>query len=195
MDFGFFTDVNERLRDEMAENGEDRTYSRKKWYGWSGVAVLLIGVMLFLYYVYPTQDIGPQQPIFFSHRVHAGVKEINCRFCHPYVDRGRHAGLPTMEKCFFCHKYIITEHPQLVKEKQHLESKSPVPWVRIYYTPDFVKFKHQPHIVWGKIDCTVCHGPVSTMDRLRPIDFQMKFCIGCHKKMNAQTDCYLTCHH
>ncbi len=151
--------------------------------------------MLYLFYVYPDRNIGPRQPIYFSHRVHAGVKEINCRFCHPNVERSEHAGLPEVEKCFFCHKYVIPTHPQLVKEKkEYFEAKIPVPWVQIYFVPDFVKFNHEPHLKFGKLDCTACHGQVQELDRLRPVDFKMGFCIECHKKLNAQTDCWLACH-
>ena len=46
--------------------------------------------------------------------------------------------MPPLEKCFYCHKYIIPTHPEILKEKAYLESKRPVPWVRIYYVPDFV---------------------------------------------------------
>lgn len=180
---------------QMVDRGENQTVYPAKGFRWLWVAILLMGTMLYLYYEYPEANIGPQQPIYFSHRVHAGVKQINCRFCHPYVERSQHAGLPTMAKCFFCHQYIIPSHPQLVKEKQHYEAKDPVRWVRIFFVPDFVKFRHQPHIAWGKVDCAVCHGLVNTADRLRPVNFQMGFCINCHKERNAQTDCWLACHH
>ena len=179
----------------MAEGGEDRIRPAIWWKGWFLAALLLLGTLLYMYYVFPDQGIGPRQPIYFSHRVHAGVKQINCRFCHPYVERSEHAGLPEVEKCFFCHKYVIPMHPQIVKEKEHLDRKIPVPWVRIFFVPDFVKFRHQPHIQWGKIECVRCHGDVASMDRLRPLNFKMKFCIDCHKEKNAQKDCYLACHH
>jgi hypothetical protein len=179
----------------MVEQEEMPTTETIKWFRWLWAVIPLMGAMLYLYYGYPEANIGPQQPIYFSHRVHAGVKQLNCRFCHPYVERSEHAGLPTMEKCFYCHKYIIPDHPQLVKEKQHYEAKDPVRWVRLFYVPDFVKFRHQPHIAWGKVDCAVCHGPVNTADRLRQVDFQMGFCINCHKERNAQIDCWLACHH
>lgn len=179
----------------MSENWEERKERLPNWRRWLCAATLLMAVMLYLYYLYPHEDIGVQQPIYFSHRVHAGVKQINCRFCHSYVDRSEHAGIPVMEKCFFCHKYIIPSHPQLVKEKHHYDTKTPVPWVQIYFVPDFVKFKHEPHIKWGKVDCTVCHGNVAAMDRLKPLNFQMKFCITCHKERKAQLDCWLACHH
>lgn len=162
---------------------------------WLVVSLLLMGGMLYLVYLYPGQGIGPPQPIPFSHRLHAGVKQINCRFCHPFVDRSARAGLPDMKKCFYCHDYIIPLHPQLVEERAHLNREQPIPWRRIYFVPDYVKFRHQPHIELAKLDCVVCHGPVSTMDRLRPVKFEMGFCIACHQKMEAQTDCWLACHH
>jgi len=163
--------------------------------GWLAVALLLVGAMLYFYYLYPQRLIGPVQPIPFSHRVHAGVKQINCRFCHPFVNRSKHAGLPAMQKCFFCHDYIIPRHPELVKERQYFESGRPVPWKQIYYVPDYVKFQHRPHIEFGKIDCDVCHGPVETMDRLKPVNFKMGFCLECHRKRKVQIDCWLACHH
>lgn len=158
-------------------------------------ALVLGGIAYYLFTIYPERGLGPQQPIYFSHRVHAGVKEINCRFCHPNVERSADAGIPTVEKCFYCHKYVIPQHPQLVKEKWHLDTNTPVPWVRIFYVPDFVKFKHFPHINWGKLDCAECHGQVAHMDRLQNLEFKMEFCVQCHRRKNAQLDCWLACHH
>lgn len=179
----------------MAEKERDPVFNPRKWYKWFFVASGCILLLLYFYYLYPRHDIGPKQPIPFSHRVHAGVKEINCRFCHPYVERSDHAGLPTMEKCFYCHEYIIPKHPWIVKEKEHLDKRDPVPWVQIFFVPDYVKFRHEPHINWGKLDCVECHGDVASQDRLKRVDFQMGFCIDCHKKKNAQLDCWLACHH
>jgi hypothetical protein len=179
----------------MTEDSDRKTGEMRHWYRWFWAAALLFAGMVYFYYIFPHEEIGTKQPIYFSHRVHAGVKQINCRFCHPYVERSEHAGLPEVEKCFFCHKYIIPSHPQLVEEKKYLDSKTPVPWVQIFFVPDFVKFNHQPHIRWGKLDCSQCHGNVAAMDRLQRVDFQMGFCIACHKERNAQLDCWLACHH
>jgi predicted CXXCH cytochrome family protein len=173
---------------------EEQRFIPRHGYFWVGVFVLLIAAMLYFYYGFPGRGLGPQQPIYFSHRVHAGVKEINCRFCHPYVERSPNAGIPTMEKCFYCHQYIIPQHPQIRKEREHYEGKKPVPWIRIFWVPDFVYFNHIPHIKWAGLDCSQCHGEVQTMDRLRPVEFKMGFCVGCHRQMNAQLDCWLACH-
>jgi len=167
----------------------------RKWIGWFWVLVVVVVLMLYFYYARPGQGIGPEQPIPFSHRVHAGVKAIDCRFCHPFVERSENAGLPEVEKCFYCHEYVIPLHPEIRKEKHFLLTQTPVPWVQIFYIPDFVKFWHLPHVRWQKLDCVECHGDVREHDRLQQVDFQMGFCIGCHKKLNAQLDCWLACHH
>ena len=171
----------------------NRAASPWQWIIWLLIAAFLFATMLYFYYIYPQRSLGPKQPIFFSHRIHAGVKEINCRFCHPFVARSQNAGIPPVGQCFFCHQYIIPQHPQIVEERWHYDTNTPVPWIRIFYIPDHVKFNHQPHIQ-KQIDCIICHGDVKKMDRLIPVDFKMGFCINCHRQLNAQLDCWLACH-
>jgi len=178
----------------MMTEGERKTGKQGRGYVWLGVSALVFAAMFYFYYAYPEGQVGPAQPISFSHRVHAGVKQINCRFCHPNVERSSNAGLPSVEKCFFCHKYIIPEHPEILKEKEYLDSGRPVPWVRTFWIPDFVFFNHIPHVKWAGLDCTECHGNVERMDRLQRVDFTMGFCIDCHRARSAQLDCWLACH-
>lgn len=183
----------------MNENQLPPELSPKKtptrWHYWFLGAFLLLAAMMYLFYVYPDRNIGPEQPIPFSHRLHAGTKAIDCRFCHSYVASGPRAGIPVMEKCFYCHEYIIPLHPEIELERRFYESGTGVPWVRVYNVPDHVQFHHQPHILWAGLDCTRCHGEVERMDRLKSVNFQMEFCIDCHREMNAQVDCWLACHH
>jgi len=183
----------------MAEDIKiDKLIPRKtptRWHWWFIVSFLILSVMTWLFYLYPTRNIGPEQPIPFSHRVHAGVKQIDCRFCHAYVASGPRAGLPVMQKCFYCHQYVIPLHPEIQKERKFYQSNVGVPWVRVFYVPDHVQFNHQPHILWAGLDCTNCHGEVRKMDRLQSVQFEMNFCITCHKELNAQVDCWLACHH
>jgi len=155
----------------------------------------LLFAVLFLYYFYtpPATDIGPAQPIPFSHRVHAGVKNIQCRYCHPYVDRANHPGLPPVEKCLHCHNYIIANHPWIQKEHQYFDTRTPTPWRKVNYLPEHVLFNHQRHIN-GDIECEQCHGKVEAMDRIKGVYFKMKFCITCHELKNANLGCWLACH-
>jgi hypothetical protein len=173
---------------------EIKEVTQVRWQLWLATAGLLLVIMVVVYYLLPLRGVGPKQPIYFSHRVHAGVKQIDCRFCHPGVDYSKNAGIPTVQKCLYCHDYIIKQHPQLVKERWHYDTNTPVPWIRIYHVGDHVRFNHQPHIR-KEIECTVCHGQVARMDRLVKVEFKMGFCIGCHQEMNAQLDCWLACHH
>lgn len=179
----------------MTEEGKRQLVNPRRRHRWFWAAALFVAGMACFHTLFPHEEIGPVQPIQFSHRVHAGVKQIHCRFCHPYVERSQNAGLPGVGKCFFCHKYVIPTHPEVVPAKKHLDSKTPIPWLQIFFVPDFVKFNHQPHIRWAKLDCTQCHGNVPSMDRLKRVDFQMAFCIACHRERNAQLDCWLACHH
>ena len=113
----------------------------------------------------------------------------------PFAARSKNAGIPAMQKCFFCHDYVIPLHPEIQKEKRYYETGVPVKWVKAFYVPDFVKFRHLPHIEFGNLDCSDCHGAVQTMDRLPSLGFQMSFCIDCHRERHAQLDCWLACHH
>jgi hypothetical protein len=79
----------------------------KRGYVWLGIGGLIFALLFFFYSFYPASRVGPLQPIPFSHRVHAGVKQIDCRFCHSFVERSQDAGIPEVKKCFFCHEYVI----------------------------------------------------------------------------------------
>ncbi len=155
--------------------------------------VVLSAAFLLLFYRTPGTRIGPTQPIAFSHRIHAGVKTISCRFCHPYVDRSLHPGLPAVEKCLFCHQYIIANHPEIQKEHWYFNSGTPTPWRKVFYLPEHVLFNHERHVK-QQVQCAHCHGAVETMDRLKSQRFQMGFCVQCHRQRGAPLDCWLACH-
>jgi hypothetical protein len=148
---------------------------------------------LYFYYISPATNIGPRQPIPFSHRLHAGVKAINCRFCHPYVQRSIYPGLPPVEKCLYCHNYIIANHPEIKKEHNYFNTQTPTPWRKVFFVPEHVLFNHQRHIRKG-FPCEKCHGQVKQMDRLKDLRFKMGFCVQCHRENKGNLDCWLACH-
>ncbi len=156
-------------------------------------AIALAIAFLNFFYGTPGTDIGPEQPISFSHRIHAGVKSIQCQFCHPYVARSTFPGIPPVEKCLYCHKYIITKHPEILKEHHYFDTSTPTPWRKANYIPEHVLFNHQRHIR-KEILCQQCHGPVETMDRIKGTRFYMEFCINCHREKKANLNCWLACH-
>jgi len=158
-------------------------------------AACIVSVLGFLYYFYspPGFNIGPEQPIPFSHQLHAGVKEIQCRFCHSYVERSINPGIPPVEKCLYCHDHIITQHPQILKEHRYFDTETSTPWVKVNYLPEHVLFNHQRHIR-KEIECQQCHGAIKAMDRIKGKQFKMGFCVECHREKKANLDCWLSCH-
>lgn len=73
------------------------------------------------------QGYAPQQPIAFSHRLHAGELLIDCRYCHYGADRSRHAGIPAMSVCMNCHS-LVTDTLGAVRaedERAAEENRSP----------------------------------------------------------------------
>jgi len=168
--------------------------------------------------IYPPN--APEQPILFSHIVHAGAYRINCQYCHSDARRSQYAGLPSVELCMGCHKIVAAEgNPQVKRLQGYWERKEPIPWVRIFKVPEFVYFPHKPHIR-AEVPCQTCHGAIQTYNQIpavrgpnlvndaknlvgapaRPPQLSMGWCIECHREQNrtrgtkAPLDC-VTCHH
>lgn len=64
------------------------------------------------------QGYQPVQPIYYSHKVHAGTNQISCLYCHGGAQDGKHANIPSVNVCMNCHKGIAKyEGPdKLVRE-------------------------------------------------------------------------------
>ncbi len=52
------------------------------------------------------QGYAPDQPIKFSHAMHAGLQGINCQYCHDGARQSKHASIPAANTCMNCHKAI-----------------------------------------------------------------------------------------
>ena len=159
----------------------------------TALSVVVLLVFLYLFYFLPNRNMAPEQPIPFSHQLHSGVKAIDCYYCHPYVERSLHPGLPPVEKCLHCHNYIIANHPQILKEHAYYNTKTPTPWRKVFHVSEHVVFNHKRHIK-KEVACESCHGQVREADRLRSHRFKMGFCIECHREKKAPMDCWIACH-
>jgi hypothetical protein len=158
------------------------------------LAIITISAAVVVVAIANNLNPGPAQPIPFSHRIHAGTKDISCFFCHPRATVSSNPSLPPVEKCLLCHKVIASNFKPIANVRGYYSRKEPIPWVRVSMVPDFVHFSHQPHLARG-FDCGECHGNVKAMDRIKPVhDFQMGFCVDCHWKNNFSVSCY-TCHY
>ncbi|MFA5620540.1 MAG: c-type cytochrome [Weeksellaceae bacterium] len=68
--------------------------------------VALYGLWIFMFNIGVDKGYQPQQPIYFSHQVHAGVQGIDCQFCHSSAKYGKVSGIPSPNLCMNCHKSI-----------------------------------------------------------------------------------------
>lgn len=145
-----------------------------------------------LYSVGVQQGYQPKQPIAFSHKVHAGQYEIECKYCHTGAMKGRSANIPSPNICMNCHTQIrkgtITGESEIAKIVAAVENNRPIEWVRIHNLPDLAYFNHSQHVNVGGIECQTCHGPIEEMDVVKQYSLlTMGWCIDCHRKTDVNT--------
>lgn len=147
------------------------------------------------------QGYEPEQPIMFSHKLHAGTNGIDCNYCHSSASYSKSAGIPSPNLCMNCHTYI-QEGPQYGKEeigkiyaaldfdpvtKTYGPNQTPIKWVKVHNLPDHVYFNHSQHVAIGKIACEKCHGPVETYTVGKQYaELTMGWCINCHRETKVQ---------
>jgi mono/diheme cytochrome c family protein len=135
----------------------------------------------------------PDQPIYFSHAVHAGQNQIDCEYCHYTAEESMHAGIPPTQVCMNCHHQVkstkltfengtIKGTDEINKIYQHMESGEPINWIKVHNLPDHVYFNHAQHVKAAGLECEECHGPVEEMDQIIQVeDLSMGWCIECHR--------------
>lgn len=128
-------------------------------------------------------DVGyrPQQPVPFSHKLHAGDLQVSCQYCHTGVETSAHSPVPTTQTCMNCHTLIKSDSPRLQLVRDSYEKGQPLEWVRIHKVPDYAHFNHSRHIR-AQIDCQSCHGNVEQMgvvSQFKPLT--MGWCLDCHR--------------
>ncbi len=133
----------------------------------------------------------PDQPIAFSHYIHAGQNKIDCQYCHTSVTTSKHAGIPSPQLCMNCHNVVRkgthSGTAEIEKIYKALETGKSIEWVRVHNLPDHAYFNHAQHVTVGKLDCAECHGDVAGMDRIRQVnDLGMGWCIECHRTREVQ---------
>ena len=153
----------------------------------------------------------PAQPIYYSHKVHAGINQINCLYCHGAAWDSKQAAIPSVNVCMNCHKNISAyeKGPKLYDEDGNeingtaeiaklykyagfdqqnpnnwdAAKAKPIEWVRIHNLPDYVFFSHAQHIRAGKVQCQTCHGEITQMDEVKQFsELSMGWCVNCHRQ-------------
>src|SRR4030042_3871820 len=128
----------------------------------------------------------PEQPIAFSHKLHAGDMKIDCQYCHIGVEKSRHALVPSVQTCMNCHTVARKDRPEIIKLTKYYEEGKALPWKRVHKVPDFAYFNHSIHVNKG-IDCTNCHGNIANMEKVSQMNsFVMASCLDCHRNAHEQ---------
>ena len=156
------------------------------------------------------KDYQPEQPIYYSHKVHAGVNQVSCLYCHGGAYEGKHANVPSVNVCMNCHMSIQeyganseklyredgtevngTAEIQKIyaasgwdpKAKKYTGKEKPIEWVKIHNLPDHVYFNHSQHTRAGQVQCQTCHGPIQEMGEVKQFaDLSMGWCVNCHRE-------------
>ena len=90
--------------------GEPVPFYRNKTYLMAGI-LLLFGIGGY-YTINGAMGLGrmknyqPEQPIYYSHKVHAGTNQINCLYCHGGAQDSKQASIPSVNICMNCHVAI-----------------------------------------------------------------------------------------
>jgi mono/diheme cytochrome c family protein len=155
-----------------------------------------------LYSIGVQKGYQPKQPIAFSHKIHAGQFEIDCKYCHTGVMKSKQANIPSPNICMNCHIQIKqgtnTGEGEIAKiysavgydvaTSQYTGKTKPIEWVRIHNLPDLAYFNHSQHVNVGGIECQTCHGPIQEMDVVKQYSLlTMGWCIDCHRKTDVNT--------
>ena len=123
----------------------------------------------------------PDQPVPYSHALHAGELGIDCRYCHTGVEIGAKAAIPPTQTCMNCHANVRKDSELLQPVRDSYETGMPVEWVRVNDLPDFVYFDHSAHVTRG-VSCVSCHGRVDQMDVVYQAEpLNMGWCLSCHR--------------
>ncbi|MEK9755970.1 MAG: c-type cytochrome [Bacteroidota bacterium] len=184
--------------------------------------VLVVGFLLssayftygYLMQVGIDRGYAPIQPIHYSHKIHAGANQIECKYCHSSARVSKHSGIPSLNVCMNCHEYIAEYNGEEDLENGYTRdfytneikklyyavgwdeenqvytgNTQPVKWVRIHNLPDFVYFNHAQHAQVANIECQTCHGPVEEMEIMYQYSpLTMGWCIDCHRESNVDKD-------
>ena len=167
----------------------------------------VIGIVLIVNFYFTDAHLSvgymPDQPIPFSHRLHAGEMGIDCRYCHTNVEKSPHASVPPAQVCMNCHSQVKKDSPVLetlrsrfqkfkeVSKKvdsQDINVKvvndeylKPIPWVRIHNLPDYAFFDHSAHVN-ANVGCVECHGRIDQMTVVKQTKpLTMFWCLDCHR--------------
>lgn len=183
-------------------------YEKYHYIGKGALAILAIlatyGVWNWIMWIGVYKGYKPDQPIYFSHKIHAGEQKIDCQLCHSSAKYGKVSEIPSMNVCMNCHKAISEYNKDHYMEpgkdkafydgeiqkiydatgwdpakQQYTGKTTPVEWTRIHNMPDFVYFNHSQHVVAGE------QAIISSFNKKNPDNKIDVVCKACHGKIDT----------
>lgn len=199
--------------DELSGLNETRIKSFGEFYekynmiGKIALAALAIfafyGIWNWLMWIGVYKGYKPEQPIHFSHKIHAGDNKIDCQLCHSSAKYGKVSEIPSMNVCMNCHRNISEykgKYMEPGKDKAFYDGEiqkiyaatgwdpsaqkytgktQPVEWTRIHNMPDFVYFNHSQHVVAGEQAIISAHNKKNPDNKIDVV------CKACHGKVDT----------
>lgn len=221
--WGIQKNLKSLYRERNAEEAEPSFYERvikarvARWNPTIATLVIAGGLIVILGafgYRYGMTEVGiqqgysPEQPINYSHELHAGQYEIDCKYCHSIAEKSKSASIPSANTCMNCHRYVQAKDknggkisPEIQKiydaigyDGEKMEyiagyEQKPIKWVRIHNLPDLAYFNHSQHVKVGGVECQTCHGPIQEMAKVEQFsELTMGWCVNCHRERGIDAE-------
>ncbi|SDQ39541.1 Cytochrome c2 [Chryseobacterium soldanellicola] len=183
-------------------------YEKYHYIGKGLIAILALlasyGIWNWVMWIGVYKGYKPEQPIYFSHKIHAGEQKIDCQLCHSSAKYGKVSEIPSMNVCMNCHRtiseYNKDHYMEPGKDKafydgeiqkiyaatgwdpaktQYTGKTQPVEWTRIHNMPDFVYFNHSQHVVAGE------QAIINSFNKKNPDNKIDVVCKACHGKIDT----------
>lgn len=183
-------------------------YEKYHYIGKGLIAILALlaayGVWNWIMWIGVYKGYKPEQPIYFSHKIHAGEQKIDCQLCHSSAKYGKVSEIPSMNVCMNCHRTISEYNAEHYMEpgkdkafydgeiqkiyaatgwdpakQQYTGKTQPVEWTRIHNMPDFVYFNHSQHVIAGE------QAIINSFNKKNPNNKIDVVCKACHGKIDT----------
>ena len=179
----------------MIFNSPTWTNRLTRWALVGGPIVAGYGLLVVMLGVAPeTTHLGyqPEQPVPFSHKLHAGQLKMDCRYCHNTVESAAHAAIPPTKTCINCHSpadgngnveltAVHAGSPKLAGIHDSWADDTPffgnVSTISLTSCSSIT----QPHVTRG-VACVSCHGRIDQMEEVTQVKtLGMGWCLECHR--------------
>ena len=144
------------------------------------------GVTFLIWYYFSPKNLqvgyAPEQPIPYSHKLHADELGIDCRYCHANVERSQEAMVPPTQTCMGCHAVVKTDsrraRARCATAGRAASRSSGCASTSCRTTPTSITACTSP----PASAASSCHGRIDQMEVVR-LDkpLAMGWCLECHR--------------